>query len=74
MQMSKPDPNAPDIVAGLEPPASSAQRGAPRPHMVKVKEVATGRVFAAWPVDARELTTHPKREYVLARDDEALTP
>lgn len=47
---------------------------APNPQMVKVKEVATGRVFAAWPADARELVTHPLQEHVYAGADEEMTP
>lgn len=64
--------NLPDVRAGLAAPMP--QTGAQWPHQVKVKEVATGRVFAAWPVDAKELVSHPKGEHVLAGEDEELTP
>jgi hypothetical protein len=47
---------------------------APDPQMVKVKEVATGRVFAAWPVDARELVTHPNQEHEYAAAEDDLSP
>lgn len=47
---------------------------APNPQMVKVKEVATGRVFAVWPVDARELVTHPLQEHVYATAEDEMTP
>jgi hypothetical protein len=36
---------------------------APHAHRVRLREIATGRVFDAWPVDARELLTHPKQEF-----------
>lgn len=36
---------------------------APYAHKVRLREVATGRVFEAWPVDARELLTHPAGGY-----------
>lgn len=43
-----------------------APEAAPPAQMVKVREIATGRVFAAWPVDARELVTHPDRGHEYA--------
>jgi hypothetical protein len=33
---------------------------APQAHQVRIRELATGRVFLAWPVDAREMLIHPK--------------
>lgn len=60
--------DAPFSTQPLMPPS-----GAPAPQMVKVKEVATGRVFARWPVDARELVTHPNQDHVYAEEHEALT-
>lgn len=83
------DTNAPDeqvVVAGVasptvrraDAPFSTRQQlmpsAAPDPQMVKVKELATGRVFAAWPVDARELVTHPNQEHEYAAADEDLSP
>lgn len=76
----------PVVVAGISSPTvqradapfSTRQQlmpsAAPNSQMVKVKEVATGRVFAAWPIDARELVTHPKQEHVYATAEEELTP
>lgn len=83
------DVNAPDekvVVAGVasptvrraDAPFSTRQQlmpsAAPDSQMVKVKEIATGRVFAAWPVDARELVTHPGGEHEYAAADEDLSP
>ncbi len=47
--------------------------GAPGAQMVKVKEVATGRVFATWPVDARELVTHPNQDHVYATAEDEMS-
>lgn len=33
---------------------------APHAHQVRIREISTGRVFHAWPVDAREMLNHPK--------------
>lgn len=73
------------VVAGIEAPHVATQglgnteqilppSGAPGAQMVKVKEVASGRVFGAWPVDARELVTHPDAGHVYAEADEPMTP
>jgi hypothetical protein len=74
------------IVAGIEAPhvqtatgMSNSQplvgaTGAPSAQMIKVKEVSTGRVFAAWPVDARELVTHPDQNHVYASLEDEMTP
>jgi hypothetical protein len=67
-------------VQRIDQPVGATQQiippsGAPSAQMVKVKEVETGRVFAAWPVDARELVTHPNQEYVYATpEDEMAAP
>jgi hypothetical protein len=45
---------------------------APHAHQVKVRDTATGQVFLAWPVDARELVTHPKSQYEYAVSDTPL--
>lgn len=81
--------NAPDAevsVAGItaphvrraDAPFSTVQQilvsAAPPTQMVKVKETATGRVFAAWPVDARELVTHPDRGHEYASAEDEMTP
>jgi hypothetical protein len=44
---------------------------APPSQQVLVKELKSGRVFPAWPVDARELVTHPNQEHVYASEDDA---
>lgn len=49
-----------------------AANPAPQALQVKVREKATGRVFLKWPVDARELVSHPLGEYEYA-PDEAIT-
>jgi hypothetical protein len=79
-------PDEPVVVAGIEAPHLQTAEGlgnsqpilpatgAPNAQMVKVKEVATGRVFAAWPIDARELVTHPSQDHVYATAEEGLTP
>ena len=48
-----------------------AAKPAPHAHRVKVREIATGRVFEAWPVDAREMLRHPK-DYEYAEEDAPL--
>jgi hypothetical protein len=45
------------------------QKPAPHACMVKVREKSTGRVFEAWPVDARELVRHPGGEYDYATEE-----
>lgn len=37
-----------------------AANQAPQAHQVRIRELATGRVFDAWPVDAREMLNHVK--------------
>lgn len=75
----------PVVVAGIAAPhvetpnLSNSQpilppTGAPDPAMVKVKHVPTGKVFAAWPVDAREMVTHPDGEHVYATLEDEMSP
>lgn len=59
----------PDQPAGTQ--QVLAPTAAPNPQMVLVREKATGRVFAAWPVDARELVTHPQQEHEYASEEHA---
>jgi hypothetical protein len=64
----------PDPAVSGQPHVVAAHAVAPASQMVKVKHVATGRVFAAWPVDARELVTHPAQDHVYADADDELSP
>lgn len=43
-----------------------ASSPAPHAHMVRVRELTTGRVFEAWPVDAREMVAHTAGGYEYA--------
>lgn len=65
-QTHKVRPDQPFSTQAVIPPTA-----APPSQMVLVKEKATGRVFPAWPVDARELVTHPKQEHVYASAEDA---
>lgn len=47
-----------------------AAKPAPGAHRIRVREKSTGRVFEAWPVDARELVNHPAGDHELVPDDE----
>lgn len=85
-QKDESSKDEPVVVAGIaaphveEPQGGSNSRpilppsGAPDAQMVKVKHVPTGRVFAAWPVDAREMVTHPDGEHVYATLEDELSP
>ncbi|HXH43296.1 MAG TPA: hypothetical protein VNK51_05530 [Bradyrhizobium sp.] len=66
--LHKRNPEAPFSTVQLVGP-----QAAPPSQMVKVKELKTGRVFAAWPVDARELVTHPNQEHVYAKAEDEMT-
>jgi hypothetical protein len=44
-------------------------KSAPHAHQVRLRELATGRVFLAWPVDAREMLTHPNGGFEVVTND-----